>query len=69
LTTPKLAGLQHLGCIAGKGQCYGSPNYGLFEAKHLATVGCQSTEMLQQNYGGRRLHMQKVIAVGGSYSD
>jgi hypothetical protein len=36
----KLDGLQHL-CIAGEGQCYGSPKNGLSEANHLATrSGC-----------------------------
>jgi hypothetical protein len=40
--TPKLAGLQHLGRIEAKGQRYGSPKNGRFEANCLATAGCQS---------------------------
>jgi hypothetical protein len=67
--TPTLARLWHLGCIAGKEQCFGSPKNRLFEENHLATAGCQSTAMLQQNYPERRPRLEKVVAVGGSYCD
>jgi hypothetical protein len=39
------------------------------EANHLATAGCQSKAMVLRNCHVRWPRLEKVIAVGGSYSN
>jgi hypothetical protein len=65
----KLAGLQHLGHIAGKGQDYCSPKNGLSGANPLATMSCQIEAIVRRNCRSVRPSLEKVVAAGSDCSD
>jgi hypothetical protein len=69
IPAPKLAGLQHLGRCASKGQSYGSPKNGHSEANRLAIRGCQSLAMLRRNCRALRPRLEKVCRRCGGNSD
>jgi hypothetical protein len=63
--TPKHTGLRHLGRIAGKKQCYGTPKNGLSEANLLGNCG-----LPKKGDGAAKLpRFANVIAVGGIYKN
>jgi hypothetical protein len=60
----KLARLQHLRHIAGKGQCYGSSKIQLSEANHLAVVVHQVARYCSENavHAGRAWRKLSLLA-------
>ncbi len=69
VSPPKIAGLQHQGHIAGKGQHYCSPKNGLSGANYLATMSCQIETIVWQNCHSVRPSLEKVVAAGSDCSD
>ncbi len=67
LSSPETAGWWHLGCIAGKGQGYWSPNNELSEANSSGV--CLSEAMVERNWCVLMLRLEKFVAIASSFVD